>query len=93
MLLAHGIGGVQGLPLDGELVLQTGGVVVLLSFLAIALLWKRPIFTGPVTGRALVADVPRSVRTTVQAILLVGAAVFLGQRPQVAHAERQAQGC
>jgi hypothetical protein len=77
LLLAHGIGGVQGLPLDGELVLQTGGVVVLLSFLAIALLWKRPRFTGPVTGRPLVADVPRSVRTTVQAILLVGAAAVV----------------
>ncbi|GAA1243952.1 hypothetical protein GCM10009609_04120 [Pseudonocardia aurantiaca] len=77
MLLAHGIGGVEGLPLDGELVLQTGGVVVLVSFLAVALLWRRPRFTGPVTGRPLpaVLDAP-AVRTALQALTLaLGTAV------------------
>ncbi|WP_232660873.1 hypothetical protein [Pseudonocardia sp. TRM90224] len=44
MVLAHGIGGVDGLPLDGELVLQAGGAVVLVSFVAVALLWKQPRF-------------------------------------------------
>jgi len=38
VVLAHGVGEVRGLPLPGELVLQTGGVVVLFSFLAVALL-------------------------------------------------------
>jgi hypothetical protein len=76
-VLAHGIGGVQGLPLDGELVLQTGGVVVLLSFLAVALLWKRPRFTGPVDGVAL-PGVPGWVRPAVQAVVLVLVAYVIG---------------
>jgi hypothetical protein len=67
---AHGIGGVEGLPLDGELVLQTGGVVVLASFLAVALLWRRPRFTGPVGGRPLPAAPPGAV-LGVRAVLLV----------------------
>jgi hypothetical protein len=77
VILAHGIGGVSGLPLDGELVLQTGGVVVLLSFLAVALLWREPRFTGPVRGRPLPA-VPRWVRPAVQAVLLVIALYVIG---------------
>lgn len=79
MVLAHGIGSVEGLPLDGELVLQTGGVVVLVSFLAVALLWRYPRFTGPVTGRALPAglDAPR-LRTVLQAaMLLLGVVVVV----------------
>jgi hypothetical protein len=79
MLLAHGIGAVEGLPLDGELVLQTGGVVVLVSFLAVALLWKHPRFTGPVTGRPLptVLDSPR-LRDALQAVALAGAVAIVG---------------
>jgi hypothetical protein len=71
VLLAHGIGGVEGLPLDGELVLQTGGVVVLVSFLAVALLWRHPRFAGPVTGRPLpaVLDAP-AARSVLQALVL-----------------------
>ena len=74
--LAHGIGEVEGLPLPGELVLQTGGVVVLVSFLAVALLWRQPRFTGPVRGRPLppalgrVLDAP-ALRTVLQTITLL----------------------
>ena len=79
LLLAHGIGGVEGLPLDGELVLQTGGVVVLVSFVAVALLWQRPRFTGPDRGRPL----PRALespalRTVLQAITLGLTLVVIG---------------
>jgi hypothetical protein len=76
-VLAHGIGGVAGLPLDGELVLQTGGVVVLVSFVAVALLWKRPRFTGPVHGKPL-PGVPRWVRPAVRAVLLAVALYVIG---------------
>src|SRR3954454_515796 len=51
IVLAHGIGEVRGLPLSGELVLQTGGVVVLASFLAVALLWREPRFAAVTPGR------------------------------------------
>jgi hypothetical protein len=79
MVLAHGIGSVEGLPLNGELVLQTGGVVVLVSFLAVALLWKRPRFAGPVIGRPLpaVLDAP-SLRSALQAVTLAGAVAIVG---------------
>jgi hypothetical protein len=78
VVLAHGIGSVEGLPLDGELVLQTGGVVVLVSFLAVALLWRRPRFTGPVIGRPLPAwsTVPW-LPIVLQALMLVLAVVVV----------------
>jgi len=41
---AHGIGGRADLPLPGEVVLQAGGFVVLVSFLAVGLLWQTPRF-------------------------------------------------
>ena len=49
----------SGLPLDGELVLQTGGVVVLVSFLAVALLWREPRFAAAAApARAPAPDPP-----------------------------------
>ncbi|MEJ3652177.1 hypothetical protein WEH80_04120 [Actinomycetes bacterium KLBMP 9759] len=72
MVFAHGIGGVDGLPLDGELVLQAGGAVVLVSFVAVALLWKQPRFAArhppPVPGRLAV---PRAI------VLVVAVAVVV----------------
>lgn len=44
-VLAHGIGERTELPLPGELVLQAGGFVVLASFLAVGLAWRRSRFT------------------------------------------------
>ncbi len=78
-VLAHGIGGVTGLPLDGELVLQTGGVVVLVSFLSVALLWREPRLAD-VRGRplpALTAAVERA-RPVLQGVLLLIAAAVVG---------------
>ncbi len=46
-VLAHGIGGRADLPLPGELVLQAGGFVVLVSFLVVGLLWRTPRFGLP----------------------------------------------
>jgi hypothetical protein len=62
---AHGIGGRSDLPLPGEVVLQAGGFVVLVSFLAVGLLWQRPKFGvdgsggGEPWGRALPEIVQR----------------------------------
>jgi hypothetical protein len=60
-------------------VLQTGGVVVLMSFLAVALLWRTPRFTGPVGGHALPA-VPAGAVVGVRAVvlLLAGYVVAVG---------------
>lgn len=59
MILAHGIGGRADLPLPGELVLQAGGFVVLVSFLAVGLTWRRSRFHTAVPGRPLPAAVQR----------------------------------
>jgi hypothetical protein len=50
LLPAHGIGGRADLPLPGEVVLQAGGFVVLVSFLAVGLLWNRSKFGVDGTG-------------------------------------------
>jgi hypothetical protein len=77
--LAHGIGGVEGLPLDGELVLQTGGVVVLVSFVAVALLWRHPRLAGPIRGRPLPRGLESAgLRTGLQTITLLLAAAVVG---------------
>lgn len=53
IVLAHGIGGRADLPLPGELVLQAGGFVVLVSFLAVGLAWRKARFaTLPVPVRS-----------------------------------------
>ena len=45
--LAHGIGQSTDLPLPLDLVLQAGAATVVVSFLASALLWRRPRLTHP----------------------------------------------
>jgi len=48
MTFAHAIGGRSDLPVPIEYVVVGGGVVLLVSFLALAVLWKEPRFqTGP----------------------------------------------
>lgn len=63
ILPAHGIGGRADLPLPGEVVLQAGGFVVLVSFLVVGLLWQRSKFgvdgTGSTDGGELPGRVPR----------------------------------
>lgn len=73
---AHGIGGRADLPLPGEVVLQAGGFVVLVSFLAVGLLWQTPKFGvdgtdgGARRGRALPGFVQRMADSTaVKAVL------------------------
>ncbi|WP_369373055.1 hypothetical protein AB1046_05255 [Promicromonospora sp. Populi] len=41
-LAAHGVGSSQDLPLPFDLVLQAGAVTVVLSFLAVTVLWRTP---------------------------------------------------
>ncbi|GLZ28866.1 hypothetical protein Lesp02_10560 [Lentzea sp. NBRC 105346] len=48
MNLAHGVGERHGLPLPLDLVLQAAAIALLVSFLGLGLLWKRPRFTETV---------------------------------------------
>ena len=86
--LAHGIGGVRDLPLPTWLFVYGAGVVVLVSFLALALLWRRPLLEDMREGRQLPTALQRILLSralrlglgTVSFLLLilVTAAAFLG---------------
>ena len=51
--LAHGIGGVRDPVLPDWLMYYAGALVLILSFVALALLWRRPVLEGRANGRPL----------------------------------------
>jgi hypothetical protein len=51
--LAHGIGGVRDPVLPDWLMYYAGALVLILSFVALALLWRRPVLEGNADGRPL----------------------------------------
>jgi hypothetical protein len=57
VVLAHGIGSRQDLPIPFSYALVGAGVAVLVSFLALGLLWRTPRFRGAEAGRPLPARV------------------------------------
>ena len=56
-VLAHGIGGVQDLPVPTWLFYWGGAVVLVVSFVALGALWKTPQLAQRAGGRALGGDV------------------------------------
>ncbi len=44
---AHGLGGITDLPVPGWLFLVGGATVLIVSFLALGVLWKEPLLEGP----------------------------------------------
>jgi hypothetical protein len=73
--LAHGIGGVQDLPLPRWLFLYGAAVVLVLSFAALALLWRRSLLDEPGTPAPRWLD--RFVRSGALRVVAGGAALFL----------------
>lgn len=61
-LLAHGIGGVRDLPVPASFFYTTAAIVLVVSFVVLGLLWRRPLLERHAGGRLL----PR----TLQAVLL-----------------------
>lgn len=53
MILAHGIGGRADLPIPVGLAMYAGGTIVLLSFVAVIVLWRTPKLRGDAGGIAL----------------------------------------
>ena len=53
MIVAHGIGAVKDLPIPGWMFLWGAAVVLVLSFLAFGVLWRRPVLEQKSVGRAL----------------------------------------
>jgi hypothetical protein len=89
-LLAHGIGGVRDLPVPQWLFYYGGAVVLVVSFLALAALWRRPRLEHAGPGRPLPAPIGRIVLSSsvrialgalsVSLLLLVGVAGLLGEQ-------------
>ncbi len=68
-MLAHGIGGVRDLPVPDWLFLWGGAVVLVLSFLALGTLWRRPALERLSPGRPL-PGLERVLRSTVLRVVL-----------------------
>jgi hypothetical protein len=85
-VLAHGVGQSQDLPLPLDLVLQAGAATVVVSFLVVAVWWKRPRL-GTVPERRAPGHRLRFVILAV-ALYVVGNALFGPRGPQnpAAHA-------
>jgi hypothetical protein len=69
-LLAHGIGGVRDLPIPLWLFLWGGLVVLVLSFLALGVLWRRARLPAAARGRALPPGLERVLRSTALRVVL-----------------------
>jgi hypothetical protein len=59
--LAHGVGGRSDLPVPVALALYGAGLAVVVSFLALVVLWRRPRLRGDAAGRALPSPVQRLI--------------------------------
>ena len=78
-LLAHGVGSVQDLPVPQWLFLYGAGIVLIVSFAALALLWRRPVLESWEGGKALPAGLSRVVLSRGMRIALgaLGFALFV----------------
>ncbi len=76
-VLAHGIGGRADLPVPLALALYAAGLTVVVSFLALVLLWRRPRLTGDAAGRPLPAWLERVVDGPVLRPVLRGVVLLL----------------
>ncbi len=78
-VLAHGIGGVRDLPVPEPFFFTTAAVVLVVSFIALFALWRRPLLEAHAGGRAL----PRGLQAVLLsrvlriAIQTLSAALFL----------------
>ncbi len=81
-VLAHGIGGRADLPISADLAIWGSGVIVLVTFLSLILLWRTPRLRGNAGGAPLptalqrVLDAP-ALRWTLRAGVLVVAALVV----------------
>jgi hypothetical protein len=69
-LLAHGLGGVRDLPVPTWLFYWGGGVVLIVSFLALGVLWRRPQLARAERGRPLPAALERVLRSAALRVVL-----------------------
>ena len=86
--LAHGVGGVRDLPLPESFFFTTAAVVLVVSFILLGALWRRPLLAAHADGRELARALSalllsRGLRVVLQAIsvgllVLTFATAFFG---------------
>jgi hypothetical protein len=74
-ILAHGIGGIRDLPFPRYVFYYGAAAVLVVSFAALAFLWRRPVLAEHRKGRPLPAELQRVLLSTPLAIV-VGALSF-----------------
>jgi hypothetical protein len=70
--LAHGIGGIKDLPVPLWLFYYGAALVLVLSFVALWALWKRPVLAEKSRGRPLPAGLERALRSRALRIVAGG---------------------
>lgn len=75
--LAHGVGSVQDLPVPQWLFLYGAGVVLVVSFAALALLWRRPLLAEHAGGRPLPRGLSRFLLSAWLRVVLGALSFFL----------------
>ena len=76
-LLAHAIGGVRDLPIPLWLFYYGGAVVLVLSFVALGVLWRRPRLERAAEGRPLPQGLQRLLLSTGLRVVVGGASLGL----------------
>ena len=69
-LLAHGIGGIRDLPVPTWLFLWGGAVVLVISFLMLGVLWRRPQLERRSEGASLPEGLARGLESTFLRVVL-----------------------
>jgi hypothetical protein len=76
-VLAHGIAGVRDLPVPDWLFLYGAAVVLVVSFVALGILWRRPLLERHADGRPLPSAAQRILLSRVLRVLLGGLSFLL----------------
>jgi hypothetical protein len=74
--LAHGIAGVRDLPVPDWLFLYGAGIVLVVSFVALGVLWRRPLLEKHADGRPLPATAQRILLSPALRIVLGALSFF-----------------
>lgn len=77
LFLAHGIGGVRDLPVPPWIFYWGGAIVLVASFVGLALLWQSPLLARKASGREAITSLRWSVAWRVARLLLQTASVLL----------------
>jgi hypothetical protein len=75
--LAHGIGGVRDLPVPESFFFSAAAIVLVVSFVALGALWRRPQLERRAGGRPLPRGLERVLRSSALRIVLGGASAVL----------------